>query len=384
MTGHSDRADADIRRFAPKWAGPTEGEGGKNWFPQAEPANQNVGGQVGEISQLTSPIGTADAVLPSKRTTIQAERPPLSFEKAEPLRSATVVPRSGLGIFGLLGVVVLTATMGTAGGLLLIRRSPPAAEPPLTTNVAAPSTSAPAMADPARPDGSHAPHLVLAASPSPASVDPLPLGVGVTNAPAGATVVVGSLPEGWTLSSGTSLAPSGWQVPVNDLAAAMIRPPPHFAGALDLALELRLADDTVVDRSSMRREWTGVASAAAAVPRDAATSPASGLVESLLRGPVRQLPPDEIESFLVRGHQLLRNGDAASARLLFQRAAQARDPRAALAIASTYDPFILRELGLHGLASDVALARSWYEVARELGSRDAQERLNALASQDPH
>lgn len=383
MTGHSDRADADIRRFAPKWAGPTEGAVGKNWFPQAEPANQNVGGQVGEISQPTSPMGAGDAALPGKRVTIEAERPPLNFEKTEPLPSAAAAPRLGLGIFGLLGVVVLAATMGTAGGLLLIRRSPPAADPPPTTNVAAPSTPAPAIADAARPDEPHAPHLVLAAAPSPGTVDPLPLGVGVTNAPVGAAVVVGSLPEGWTLSSGTSLAPNGWQVPVNDLAAALIRPPPHFAGALDLVLELRLADDSVIDRSSVRREWTGIASAATAVPGDSATPAASGLVENLLRGPVRQLPRDEIESFLVRGHQLMHHGDIASARLLFQRAAQARDPRAALAIGSTYDPFILRQLGIHGLASDVALARSWYEAAKELGSPDAQQRLNALASQDP-
>src|SRR5262249_33208408 len=47
-------------------------------------------------------------------------------------------------------------------------------------------------------------------------------------------------------------------------------------------------------------------------------------------------------AFLVnRGEELIAQGDIAAARLLLQRAAEARDARAAFALAATYDPIML-------------------------------------------
>jgi TPR repeat protein len=40
---------------------------------------------------------------------------------------------------------------------------------------------------------------------------------------------------------------------------------------------------------------------------------------------------------------------------------------------------VLQRLGVKGLAADVAMARSWYETARELGSTEAHGRLEMLA-----
>jgi hypothetical protein len=50
-----------------------------------------------------------------------------------------------------------------------------------------------------------------------------------------------------------------------------------------------------------------------------------------------------------------------------------------LALGSTYDPVILRELKAVGFAPDLEIARSWYEKARELGSEEAQRRIQILA-----
>ena len=61
-------------------------------------------------------------------------------------------------------------------------------------------------------------------------------------------------------------------------------------------------------------------------------------------------------------------------------AAQAGDSGAALALASTYDPLVLQRLGERGLAPDIAMARFWYEKAKELGSKEAPERLEVLVS----
>jgi excisionase family DNA binding protein len=95
----------------------------------------------------------------------------------------------------------------------------------------------------------------------------------------------------------------------------------------------------------------------------------------------RQLEASEIAELLRRGNEIAANGDLLGARLLFQRAAEAGDSSAALALAGTYDPLVLERLGERGLAPDVALARFWYGKARELGSKEAPQRLERLATQ---
>jgi TPR repeat protein len=83
---------------------------------------------------------------------------------------------------------------------------------------------------------------------------------------------------------------------------------------------------------------------------------------------------------LRRGEAFLATGDIAAARLVLQRAAEAGDARAALTLAETYDPIMLEKLGIQGLASDIAVARTWYERAKEFGSAEAMQRLGILAS----
>ena len=86
---------------------------------------------------------------------------------------------------------------------------------------------------------------------------------------------------------------------------------------------------------------------------------------------------------LKRGKDFIANGDLVAARLVLQRAAEAKSAEAALALAASYDPAVLRELRVYGFAADVALARAWYEKARELGSTDAPRRLELLANAAP-
>jgi hypothetical protein len=84
--------------------------------------------------------------------------------------------------------------------------------------------------------------------------------------------------------------------------------------------------------------------------------------------------------FLVnRAEELISEGDIVAARILLQRAAEARDARAAFALGATYDPIMLAILRAH-VAADVGLARDWYRKAGEFGSPDAQYRLKMLAS----
>jgi TPR repeat protein len=93
-----------------------------------------------------------------------------------------------------------------------------------------------------------------------------------------------------------------------------------------------------------------------------------------------QLSPEEIATLVQRGEDFVAAGDLPSARLVFQRAAEAGDARAAMALAATYDPIALKRLGVVGISPDVEKARKWYEKAKEYGSTEAPRRIELLAS----
>jgi hypothetical protein len=93
----------------------------------------------------------------------------------------------------------------------------------------------------------------------------------------------------------------------------------------------------------------------------------------------RILSPDEVGQLIDRGEASFAQGDVAAARLLLERAAEAGDPRAALKLGATYDPTVLRGMNVVGIRPDQEQARAWYERAAEFGSREASQRLSALA-----
>ncbi len=199
-----------------------------------------------------------------------------------------------------------------------------------------------------------------------AAGEAVPLDALVTGAVPGGTIVISGLAGGSTLNVGHALGANGWRLSAADLSEALVQPPPRFAGLMELVLELRLADDSTADRKSMHLEWVG-------------PPPARGP-----RFAMRQLDREEISVLLRRGEDFIANGDLASARLVLQRAAEAGDPRAALRLAGTYDPIVLEQQSAPGFAvnPNIAMARTWYERAKDLGSTDALRRLESLASRN--
>ncbi|HEU5276952.1 MAG TPA: hypothetical protein VFU97_25065 [Xanthobacteraceae bacterium] len=112
---------------------------------------------------------------------------------------------------------------------------------------------------------------------------------------------------------------------------------------------------------------------ATAMPAPAATAPAPA------RRPAVKMDPEEVAVLLKQGEQFISTGDVVTARVLFERAAEAGNASGALALGATYDPAVLAKLGVRGIAPDVAKARQWYERARDLGSAEARGRLETLA-----
>jgi len=72
-----------------------------------------------------------------------------------------------------------------------------------------------------------------------------------------AAVVIGGLAPGSVLSAGREVAPNTWRLSIEELGRASVTPPPGFVGVMDLTLELRLADNSVVDHKGLQLEWAG-------------------------------------------------------------------------------------------------------------------------------
>jgi TPR repeat protein len=114
-------------------------------------------------------------------------------------------------------------------------------------------------------------------------------------------------------------------------------------------------------------------------PEPAAATPPAPAAGPAASAPASELAPEELAALLQRGQHLAASGDIAAARLTLRPAAEARNAQAALALGATYDPVVLHSLGIFGVTPDVAMARGWYEKAREYGSAEAPRRLDMLA-----
>ena len=96
-----------------------------------------------------------------------------------------------------------------------------------------------------------------------------------------------------------------------------------------------------------------------------------------------QLGPDDIAALVKRGQELAGRGNYRYARLVLERAAEAKSASAALALARTYDPLMERPAVRPDAPPDMAMAGVWYEKAKDLGSTEAAQRLGQLPASVP-
>jgi hypothetical protein len=117
-------------------------------------------------------------------------------------------------------------------------------------------------------------------------------------------------------------------------------------------------------------------------PTSVTPAPASPAVQQPAPAPkaMREMDPGSIRLLMQQGEQFLASGDVFTARTVFQRAAEAGNAAAALALGATFDPEVLAKMGARGVSADVEKARQWYEKAKAYGSSEAPRRLEALAN----
>jgi hypothetical protein len=91
-----------------------------------------------------------------------------------------------------------------------------------------------------------------------------------------------------------------------------------------------------------------------------------------------RLSTEEMAALLARGDSLLSVGDVASARLFYQRLADAGGGLAAIRLGETFDQLFLDRVRLRSVRGDPGAALFWYRRARDLGAADAEVLMKAL------
>ena len=180
--------------------------------------------------------------------------------------------------------------------------------------------------------------------------------IRVGQVPRNSFVRVRGLPPMATLSEGHAVAPGVWAVPLNVLPDLTITLPAIVTGSADVMVTLVGPDGAVLveTRSTL-----------------------------VIAAPMAQPSPNPYDrqralQFLEKGSEQLAQGLVASARQLYERAADLGLAEAAMALAATFDAAELDRPHLRGVQPDAKEARRWYERALALGARDARQRLQRL------
>jgi hypothetical protein len=172
----------------------------------------------------------------------------------------------------------------------------------------------------------------------------------------------GSLaPEQVSVSPPAVVVSSPETVPPAAPASAETAPPAEPTAAPALAETAPPAEPTAAPASAE----TGRQAVPAAVTADKARAPLP-------------LPAEQITALLTRGDAFVRTRDIASARLFYERAADAGNGRAALRMGESFDRAFLDSIGIYRMIGDRQLALSWYRRARDLGDTEAAQLLHKL------
>ena len=116
----------------------------------------------------------------------------------------------------------------------------------------------------------------------------------------------------------------------------------------------------------------------AAPAPDAAAPAASPAAPNPTAPSEPRLTAAETAALLSRGDSLFSVGDVASARLYYERAADAGNGDAALRLGETYDPTFLERAKLRAIKGDLKTAAFWYLRAKELGVAEADILLKGI------
>jgi hypothetical protein len=180
------------------------------------------------------------------------------------------------------------------------------------------------------------------------------------------------LPPTVSLRDGHAVGPGVWAVPLSVLPSLKAQIPAAQSGRSEVVISLIALDGRLLAQATstlvIRAPAQEGAIAAAPVASPPPAAPPQLAAEQRARA----------ERLLARGEAYLANGNIMGARDFFERAADAGLAASALQLGATYDPVELKRIKVQGVKPDAALARRWYERARDLGAAEATGALMRL------
>jgi hypothetical protein len=191
--------------------------------------------------------------------------------------------------------------------------------------------------------------------------EPLSLGVSVDSATGNESLMLAGLALGTRLTAGVPVNEASWQLVPRDLNGVYVYAPKNFVGIMNTAINL-LSANRIIESRAARLEW---------IAKSDSAPPTKRIEPGDLKAPSVQPMNRGNAALMDKGWDLVKSGDVASARFLFQRMANAGIADAALALAATYDPRHLAQHNLIGVVGDETKAHDWYQRASELGSVEA-------------
>jgi hypothetical protein len=196
-------------------------------------------------------------------------------------------------------------------------------------------------------------------------------------------------PSSVSLTEGHAIAPGAWAIPLVGLASLKAIVPAGVSGRNDISISL-----VGVDGRTLAESKTALVIAAPTPPQRVqpeppprASPPLPAPLSTVAKAPPPAATAPDIsgeekvraERMMAQGARHLEQGNISAARMFFQRAAEAGLAAAAIRMGATYDPAELsRVSALSGVPANRNEARRWYELARDLGAPDAEDRLGRL------
>jgi hypothetical protein len=191
-------------------------------------------------------------------------------------------------------------------------------------------------------------------------------------------------PRSVSLTEGHAIAPGSWAVPLSALGSLKAIVPAGISGRSEIVISLVAGDGSTLVEARTALVVGPPRVLAAPIdppPVPKRVEPSSPAPPARAARVLPEVSPEDKargERYLALGERHLEQGNIGAARSFFQRAAEAGLAEGALRMAATFDPAELARLDAVALNPDREQARKWYERARELGAREAEERLARL------
>jgi hypothetical protein len=172
------------------------------------------------------------------------------------------------------------------------------------------------------------------------------------------------IPEDFKLSAGFRTS-NTWLVSIDDINNLKITTPQGFQGALDINVYLYRGEGIPPDRSAVHVPISSTADGLASETDE--TDPTFTAKQNVVAQHSQEpmLSKEEEEALFAQGEAQLKDGNIVYARLMFEELVSRGNVRGLYALARTYDPAVLQELGAVGIQGDAEKAKELYRKATE-------------------